>query len=376
MSRVPSKALELLLRGQENLGKKSAAEEKTKVGTLRAGNAGILMSDGRYAGACPALTWLRFRGVSSDKGPDASRELMFEAGRVNEDAWDNALRASGYKGRILRETEVPISWTTSNGTKVTGRPDMVLEDENGMRELGIEHKLVSSMWTARSVLLNAAPKLANVVQAAHYSWKLDVPFELWYTCRNIYETKADFTLKAYPNLGAPLSEFFEYRYTEGNKSITEEEFHSSIRKGKKNVYAVPAKYRPFVAGFRLQYDKRGRLWYTPIDRDGAQATLSIVSQDGINGFYESVSTLKAVPAEPATLKPTGKPESFQLSSFCSLGKLCCKYQAGSPVGEWEDRVKEIQGVLGTEEVNQEKVQDGVETVRVNKAKSRNKKQGE
>lgn len=357
MSTKTSKVLDLFREGQANLAATGKAEEATKSGILRGGNSGLLLPDGRFAAQCPNLTWLRYQGVSSDNQAVGSRELMFEAGRTNEIAWKTVLEASSWPGKILCEEDVPVRWKTSSGVPVTGRPDMVLVDETGKNTVGIELKLVSAIWTARTVLLNAMPKLSHLAQVSHYSLKLGVPFELWYTNRTDFETKADFSLKAYPRYGEDLSEFFTYRFHEnrvrpetGTVSkipLTEAQYLTQRRTpdGKKKIEATPAKYKPFVAGYSVQFDRLGRVWYTAIGRTGAETTMSVVSGPAIEGFYEAVASLSHVQPEPVTLKANGKPEGYDLADYCSLGKLCCRYQEGIEASDWKEKVVEINKVL-------------------------------
>jgi hypothetical protein len=345
---------ELFKKGQENIKKKAAEVESTKLGVLRAGNAGLLFEDGSSTGACQAKTWLRFRGIVTDKlqqeGDLNSRELMFEAGRINEDAWFAVMEASGWQGKILREEEIPIKWSLPKaGTLVTGRPDMALLDETGKPVIGIELKLVSAIWTARSVLINRVPKLAHLIQAAHYSWKLECPFEIWYTNRTDFETKADFSLDAYPQYGEPGSEHFTYRFYKSEadpktgkfkqKGIDNEMQFLLLREAGENVYANVAKYKPFVQGFKLQFDTQGRLWYIDACNPDAEAQLTVVTRESIERYYESVATLTKVPKEPLTMKPSGKKEAYKLSAYCELGRKCCKYQEGKDIEKWGEEVK-------------------------------------
>ena len=203
-----SKIKELYLAGLRARIKEHDDREKAKTGTLRGGNSGIITEGGIAAGACGRLTYLRAKGINPNP-IEEERELMFAAGRSNEDSWLDALKRS-YDGPILCEEEIPTHWITTEGTPVTGRPDIVLGKDDGVAtedtkysyspdeewndgparafapHLGIELKLVSSLWTARTVLIEDTPKIEHLIQSAHYSWQLDCPFELWYTSRADY----------------------------------------------------------------------------------------------------------------------------------------------------------------------------------------------
>lgn len=343
--------LDLFRTGQNTLKQKAKEEEATKKGILRGGNSGLLFEDGNHTGYCMSQTWLRLNGgdtkILESSSPNGGRELMFEAGRVNEDAWHNTLIHSGWNGTILREEQIPVKWSTKNGTLVTGRPDMVLLDEQGTPKVGIELKLVSSIWTARTVLITRTPKLAHLIQAAHYSWQLGVPFELWYTNRTDFEASSDFSTKAYPAYGEPGSELFTYRFYkiiadpstgEFKKSVINEAKYNLLRSNNEEVEAKVGKYLPFVQGFKLSFDTKGRLWYVDACNPDAEAQLTVVTKERIQGYYEKLSTLDKVPKEPLTIKPNGKPENYKLSSYCSLGDDCCRLCEGDALTSWGPRV--------------------------------------
>ncbi len=343
---------ELLRRGNQKIKEKQDAEERNKVGNLRGGSSGILFENGSHAGHCMAQAYLRSIGLQTepDKG---TRELMFEAGRTNEDSWYEVLQASGYPDPILREDEIPVSWMTKNNTKVTGRPDIVLCDSAGLPLRGIELKLVSSIWTARTVKINKAPKLAHLIQAGFYMWQLGIPFELWYTSRTDFECSSDFNLQSYPAYGTVGSEGFIYRFylivadPETGKfkrrSINEKQFN--LTKDTSDCEAVPGKYLPFTQGFEIFFDTSGRLWYHDISNPDSEAKLSIVTKNNIENYYESLSVLKTVPKEPLTLKADGRKENFKLSEYCKLGELCCKNTAGCDIKTWS---REVASQLGQE----------------------------
>lgn len=353
---------ELFVQGHRALRAKHDQEESTKVGTLRGGSCGLVFEDGKVASNCASLVYLRFQGIDiSCLSPDrATRELMFEAGRTNEDSWFQVLANSGYQGTIKRESEIPISWELANGVKVTGRPDMVLCSPEP--ELGIELKLVSSLWTARSVKINLVPKMPHLCQAGHYSWKLGVPFEIWYTSRTDIEASPDFHQKDYPAYQEYGSDAFTYRFYEHyqdggflkKRAITEEEYQQarSDPATASTVSALVGKYLPFVQGFQLAWDADGWLSYSPIDAQVSGVwTKTIISQERLQRFYELVSSLKTVPKEPLSLKASGAREGYKLSTYCSLGKLCCRYQAGRDIQEWANEVKVLVGNSSPSSVN-------------------------
>lgn len=216
--------LELFIQGSQNLIDKKQEEEKTKVGTLRAGNTGVLTPTGKVAGTCHRKTFLRYKGIELEP-EDISRKLMFDAGNGNEDLWVNVLEAAKEPGIVMRrEEELGLEWSLPSGQKVSGRPDIVLGRNTSSSASGepvwepvrgIELKLVSSLWTARDVLLKGKPKTIHLMQAGHYSWKLGVPFEIWYASRATfaitdYSQDRFFAKKNFPKQGALLSEYCKY----------------------------------------------------------------------------------------------------------------------------------------------------------------------
>lgn len=347
---------ELLIRGNKKIKAKQDEDEKKKVGNLRGGSSGILFDDGSHAGHCMAQAYLRSKGIQTepDKG---TRELMFEAGRTNEDSWYQVLLASGYSDPILREEEIPVHWMTKNKVSVTGRPDIVLCDSAGLPLRGIELKLVSSIWTARTVRINKTPKMGHVIQAGFYMWQLGVPFELWYTSRTDFECSSDFNLQSYPAYGTVGSEGFTYRFYNlvadpstgrfKRRAISEEQFN--LNKDTSDCEAVPGKYLPFTQGFELTFDNKGRLWYRDVSSSNGEAKLTVVTKAAIENYYESLSTLATVPEEPLTIKPDGKKENYKLSQYCGLGDLCCKNTAGANIQEWASQVASQLGQEVTEQ---------------------------
>lgn len=155
--------------------------DATREASFRVGSGGIyLKSLDMTCGTCPRIAALRFMGIEAKHS--LSSFLMMESGILNEEAWAKRLTQQGVE--FLRESEVPTRWLveTPQGTiPVCGRPDFVLlQEEKKVR--GLELKNCCSVWTARDALMDY-PKLGHVVQAAHYSMALGIPFELWYTSR-------------------------------------------------------------------------------------------------------------------------------------------------------------------------------------------------
>lgn len=302
----------LLEMGRKAIANQRNVEEKEKVGILRAGNTGALIFDGKAVGSCPRRVYLRKLGIEvEDTSP---RALMFEAGLTNEDSIVARLKASGFPGLgILREEDTGIAWETDNGTKVTGRPDIVLQSQlQSVR--GLELKLVCSLWTARDVKFKQIPKLSHLLQAGHYSWQLGIPFELRYTSRVDWPTMG-FVQKLLPK-EHPLIEL--------------------------NDKGQPKKILPFDQSYFLEWTGDGQLTYRAEDKE--QATHTPITIDGIKGFYNMVASLdeqSVPPAAPININADGSDAGFNLTAYCPLGKYCCGGDVGSKaktMGEWTDSV--------------------------------------
>lgn len=322
----------LLAKGQAALERQREEEETAKVGTLRGGNSGLKLGDLIY-GKCHRLSLLRFLGISSSTEPN--RHLMFAAGRTNEDSWYELL-AESWDGPILREDEIPVSWQTSNGTPVTGRPDIVLCENvpqaraEGSRDagapadesqsersggepkpvLGLELKLVSSLWTALSVFLKKVPKSDHLIQAAHYSWQLGVPFELWYTSR------VDWPILKWKWI-------LDLLKGDGRTEIERDE-------------RGPKKLLPFYSGFFLDW-KDGRLYYR--HESATVWTPTAVTAEGVRDYYEYVSTLqetKDLGPRPTNQEVTGGEAGWNKcdAKYCPLAGVCDRHE--SNYDKWLD----------------------------------------
>lgn len=305
---------ELIQAGITALRAEHAKHEVLKKGVLRAGNTGVVLSDGSVVGKCARQTYLRLVGIDADVD-DASRELMFAAGRTNEDSWKDLFIRAGIPESFIRcEDEVPIHWTTKSGRSVTGRPDLVIGEWTGVTDKatwrpikGIELKLVSSVWTGRDVALKGQPKSMHLMQAAHYSWKLGVPFELWYTARADFAIGSGWEQKNFPNMGMPGSEFIEYNEKGGKKKL-----------------------KPFIVGYELAWNEKDELQYRRIGPYTSPWTLTFISKKGIEDYFELVDDLaardmknvSALPPRPLNLNPTGDKEGYSICSYCPMEKVC------------------------------------------------------
>lgn len=349
-----SKIKELFETGIKAQIKAGNEAEKAKVGTLRGGSTGMIDKHGNVIGTCAALAYLRYKGIKISE-VDPNKELMFAGGRLNEDHWFSVLKES-YDGPILCEEDIPTCWETSQGIKVTGRPDIVLCEAKGISidtirftpKYGIELKQIMSVNSAYNVLINGEPQLKHLMQAAHYMWQLDCPFELWYTNRNNLDMPSWMEFRPFPKPGTEGTESLNYRYYRWGDinpktgkprkhQITKDEYMSGKHQ---KAFGQASKILPFVKGFELRLE-RGILFYKEVGKNkGWQQT--IVKIDDIKRFYDFIGDMDfygKVPKPALNLKPSGEEYNWKFSQYSDLGDLDPEHQQGTDLKKWVDKVQ-------------------------------------
>jgi hypothetical protein len=298
--------------GIKQMAEEHDAKEVGKLGILRAGNTGIVLSGGKVAGPCARQTLLRLEGMRYENIEDNKR-LMFDAGLSNEDIWVKSLEAgiaaTGKALVIRREEEIPIKWETPSGLTVTGRPDIVvgrMDGEEFKPLLGLELKLASSVWTARDTGVMLEPKLIHLMQSAHYSWKLDVPFQLWYTNRAEFAVGSGWEQRTFPNQKDLLTDVLEFGQSKGKVTVK--------------------KILQFRQGYELEWTGNGQLKYRPLLSGNSLAwTFTPITKEGIVNYYETVvaqRTEKKLAPRPLVLKADGSPGTYNACDYCPLKYLC------------------------------------------------------
>lgn len=318
---------ERLRAGRKAEQDKRAGDEIIKRGNLRAGMTGILAETGDVAGVCVRKSHLRQLGIELET-PDENKLIMFELGFASEDITYEVLQRSLQPGEImLREEEIPIEWLTKNGTKITGRPDIVIctksipemgpgkqvniPVEGGLNQLvqpilGLELKSVHSIWTARDVLFGGQPKLGNLAQAAHYMWKLDVPYKLIYkSYSQLGQSMSDWATKFFPQQGQPNSQYVDYNSKGGIKGL-----------------------KQFEIVYDLMVDTKGRVCYK-LEAD-TEWNRSIITTQDIERYYEFVSTMgetKTLGPRPMTIDAHGEKLNYKECAYCPVQKHCDAHES-------------------------------------------------
>lgn len=324
------------------------AKEAEKIGNLRAGSSGIVSEAGEIAGACHRKSHLRQLGMEIDP-PTEDKLIMFDLGYASEDIIHKKIMTSLPEGHVvLREEEIPIEWTTSNDTKVTGRPDMVIclrgaisgDADNPWDTLlvngptpilGIELKSTHSVWVARDVVFGRTPKMSNLIQAAHYMWKLDIPYKLIYTnYSQLGQGMAgnEWIIKQFPAYGEPGSEFIEY-----SSRVS--------RKTGKEVHTIKH-IKQFEVIYDLRFDSKGRLEYKLEEEADSEWTRTLITHQSIEKYFEQVSQMasnKDLGPRPSTINPMGKPAGYTDCDYCPLQDTCDSYEEKG-YSEWLKAVYE------------------------------------
>lgn len=352
-----------MIRAGRQVGRdKYKSEEASKLGNLRVGSSGIMSDTGDIAASCHRKALLRSKGIEVDP-PDEKKLIMFELGYASEDITTGLLEKALQPGQvILRETEIPIEWQTSNGTRVTGRPDVVLCDQKPWTEfdfetilsvavpdslllrnipkLGIELKSVHSVWTVREVIFNKTPKLANIVQAAHYMWKLGIPYKLVYKSYSQLGQGMSWSPKMaamFPTEGSPGSEYMKY-----------------------NEKGVPLQVDQFEVVYDLDIDQHGRVRYRLEEDSSGKWEYSLVTTHDIERYFQYLSTMdekKDLGPRPMTLDAVGGKESYDMcgAKYCPLSGICDKHEKSYDV--WLSTVRAFIPPATTNIVSMRTIQD-------------------
>lgn len=312
--------LQLYVQGEEKKQEEHETEEAKKLGSYRIGSSGVVLGDGTVTGTCPRKTYLRFHGVNWDQ-KDVSDFLMMEQGVWNEEIWVDVLKRS-WTGKILQEEEVPVVLTLKDGTKITGRPDVVLADDDEKPLHGLELKNASSVWTGRDALLERKPKVDHLIQAGMYMYGLQVPFTLCYVSRSKYAVPTKTWIESlFPRPDQPGSEWMEYNDKGGSKAL-----------------------KPFLSTFPLRLvDGTVEYW-----ADGAWHS-SIIEVKRVLEYYEGVHSMREhddLPSRPTTLKVDGS-KGFNPCdpAYCPLSETCERWESKGRQA-WEDAVRAYAKEIG------------------------------
>ena len=327
---------QLYIKASELEAEQHAAAEKDKVGTLRGGTTGALTDKGEVVGQCHRKAMVRFLGLQKrDKGGGSA---YFDMGIANELLVKLKLDKS-WPGLIKCEEEIPMAWDLE-GTPVTGRPDMILGHysnlpegakitkgvdgievvegrpelsvtTNGLRvthiggeelkfvpEVGVELKSVGAINSAAGLFFDKKPKLANLLQAAHYSSQFKIPFYLVY---NSF-------------VGGALPYWAQKQY--GAKKVD-----------------------PFMMEFKVYITEKGVICY---DTEDGKQHITHLTVDSIKNFYRLVVDMvakKTLYKRFTDRDVNNNPLPYSPCDYCPLQGACMNYE--DDFDRWLDQITKL-----------------------------------
>lgn len=366
----------LLKEGRKLLVQERAASEAKKTPTLRGGSAGAVVphkKEDKVYGNCHRLAHLRWLGL--DVPPAEADYWMFDEGLTSEDILNNLLQA-GYRGPILFEEDMPVTWHTEDGEKVTGRCDAVVGEVLDPKEaLAVEkevkkalaklkkfgedypeitkqvnrHYLMSltakrmGLFRIKKILeykkkltykgivnvhLNREPDGKHLIQLAHYSLKMAETYGL----DKPVDAELIYRWGFMPNLDS------EMRMDEVAKSGITELVESRVF-GRSDWIGKPGKIKLGSRIFDLTWDEDGWLNYTT--KDFTSPIRTVINEEAIEKFYDVVSKLgvtKNLGPRPSSIHPgEGIKAGYSQCGFCKLRPECVGYENDYDV--WLDMVK-------------------------------------
>lgn len=278
--------------------------ERAKLGTLRAGTSGVVLPDGKFSGKCPRVAHLRTLGIEAGIEPET--KVMFEGGFANEAAVERLLARTGTWTK-----EPPTTLTLPSGLKVSGRPDLLLEEE-GKPTYGVELKNVSSIWTAKDVHFDLVPKGEHLVQAAIYSlaWG-KLPYSL------LYSSFTQF------HLGTSAPKWLTDKFAPGCPSV---EF-----KGTR-----PFKILSFFREYTLGWNGENLTYFT----EGLDKPVqTMITLEAIDKWYTAVAEQpkkSLLAPRPSPVSADGN-KSYPACDYCELKETCDSSENNYEL--WLDQVR-------------------------------------
>ena len=269
---------------------------KTK-GMFRGGSVGAIGARGVIYGTCPRIALARYWGWN-DSMPSA-RKLMTDGGKGSEVLWDARFLKVLRKDKFLPEGAVKVSWQTVNGTEVSGTPDGTVLNADGTKT-GIEHKRISSAWTARKVSVKRKPKKTHFIQACHYMVAGGYANYLL-----VYTQDVDFPC---PGIGGMDSRAL------WPETQTIVEYQNGF----------PFRVQPHLSVYDISADTAGVFWFK--HHAETQWTVTNITVDGIKSYYELASQQEAkgvLMGKPSSTSPFGDTgDSSTACSMCTLHETC------------------------------------------------------
>ena len=304
----------LFKKGIEAEKLERARREAELAGSLRGGNTGYMVN-GQIHGRCAREAVLRYFGV--DKDFSTSLRIQFAMAEYAETMLIEKFgKATDLD--IMTQDECSIEWDCG-GMPVKCSPDIVFANQ-GTPTLGVEVKMISSIWTLRNVtpfsFIPGKPNADHLCQAAHYSRKLGqqngtdfIPWKLLYIC--------------------PVG------YHAHTKDLRESSYNSEFLKrqdyGKREVFKIES----HMVTYDMTFDSTGRVLYR-LESEGREEawTSTPITAQGIEDYYNVVAECvreKKMPPRMKNTDLTGKALKWQKYSktYNDYADLHDAYDVGS-----------------------------------------------
>lgn len=313
-------AIDLYNTGRKVERQEHKDKESDKIGTLRGGNSGCLTEQNEVFGICHRKALARYKGLQPD--PEESSYTWFDAGFANEEAWLTKMRAyissMGPDYKVLQEEECPVSWETSDGTLVTGRPDiMIFKQDKPL--LGLELKMVNTYKSAINIYCEDKPKIENLLQAAHYSMIHGCPFNLVYSYR---------ASSLAPGWASRYKDKLRLEY---EKTFTNSKTGRSFTKREYGIY-------PFTKEFKIGFDNDVIYYIT----DSGERVDTFLTGSGIKRYYELITRMdkeKDLFTRISMRDLKGNILPYNICDYCDFKDACNQFE--SDYDSWLDKVKLI-----------------------------------
>lgn len=286
-----------------------AEAESAKLGTLRGGSAGIVLDDGTQLGKCARLAALRSKGHQPPIPTD--RRSMFAAGFKSEEIVLDWLAAGLPTGHTVRHGDaVAFTVTRPDGVVLSCRPDGVVY-QGDTPELGLEFKMVSSLWTMIGTCYDLRPKSDHLIQAALYSYHLGkLPWAL------VYSQRVEFHISTAPK-------FIQEKFAPGLPTV-------EYKSGK------PFKCLPQDRVYYLDWGPDGDTfgyWTEGMDAPCPTAITGAALDRYGDLVVAALQNPLLLPSRPGEGSVDGS-KSFNPCDYCDLAEVCTKYES-QPKAWWD-----------------------------------------
>lgn len=301
----------ILQAGREAQRAEHNKHEIDKIGTLRGGSCGILTEEGDVIGGCHRIAHLRQIGIQAPSEPETHN--MFAAGHANEDIIAKELIDGGAK--IKRETEIPVQIELEDGTKITGRPDIVVVDSDDTPLFIVEMKCISARGTAVAVHYELKPKTNHLIQLALYMIGLGIDESVLH-----YASRVKWNIPA--------------KMPSSVKKVTSKGWDAVEQYGGVQI-------QPFDRIYNVKWAEDDTIEWSTQDGKGMKTRSTIISKDNIMAYYRVVNEIQ----RHHDLGPIPAKDGYLQCDYCPFSEQCERYEETRDYDMWLDEITLHVGVL-------------------------------